>query len=156
MTGKVLGIYIATHNSEAMRSIDNAELEAGRGIIGDRYHSNSGTFSEKLKDLPDHELTLIESEEIDKFNQEQDLTLSYGDMRRNIITKDIRLNDLEGKEFEIGSIKCKGIRLCEPCSHLAKLVSSKVLPNMVGRSGLRAAILSSGNIKEEDEIKLVS
>ena len=135
-----------------MEYIRNAELISGQGIVGDRYCSGSGTFSKKLAGLPDKEVTLIEAEEIDRFNAQQGLSLNYGDMRRNVITRNVRLNELVGKEFQIGSVKLKGIRLCEPCAHLASLVTDKVLPAMVHRSGLRACILEDGFIREHDSI----
>lgn len=152
MKAKVEAIYIAREASGPMEYLHEASLVAGRGIEGDRYYTEQGTFSEKLKDEPDREVTLIEAEEIEKFNAEVGLSLNYGDMRRNIITRGIRLNDLVDKEFQVGKVKLRGIRLCEPCDHLAKLVDSRILPNMVHRSGLRACILNDGSLKSEDII----
>ena len=53
-----------------------------------------------------------------------------------------------GKEFTIGNVKLKGIRLCEPCPYLAETVNPLVIPNMVGVAGLRAQIITSGTIKK--------
>lgn len=152
MTGNIDAIYIAKTGGGSMEYLQEAELIAGEGIVGDRYYSKAGTFSKKLKDLPDREVTLIEAEEIDRFNAREGLSLNYGDMRRNIITRGIRLNDLVGREFQVGEVTLKGIRLCEPCAHLAKVVTPKVLPAMVGRAGLRACIVSGGIIKEHDQV----
>lgn len=152
MTAKVEAIYIARTAAGPMERIQQAGLVAGQGIEGDRYFSGTGTFSEKLDGEPDSEVTLIEVEEIDRFNALEGLSLNYGDMRRNIITRGIRLNDLVDRIFLIGPVKFRGIRLCEPCAHLAGLVNPKVLPGMVHRSGLRACILNSGTIMANDSI----
>lgn len=152
MKGTILNIYIAENASDEIKSINEALLIPGKGIEGDRYHNGKGTFSEKLKDNPAAELTLIEKEEIDKFNKEQNINLSYSDLRRNLVTEGIRLNDLVGKTFTIGKATLKGIRLCEPCSHLAETVNSLVIPHLVGRGGLRAQILSTNTIKVGAEI----
>ena len=137
-----------------MQAVDSADLEAGHGIVGDRYYGDTGTFSKKLKGLPDKELTLIESEHIDQFNKTHGFCLEYGAFRRNIITRGINLNDLIDREFNIGEIRLSGIRLCEPCAYLAGLLRPEVLSSMVHKAGLRAAILKSGRITRGDEITM--
>jgi hypothetical protein len=46
----------------------------------------------------------------------------------------------------------RGIRLCEPCGHLAQLAQAKVLPGLVHRGGLRAEILIGGTIRIGDSV----
>jgi MOSC domain-containing protein YiiM len=43
-------------------------------------------------------------------------------------------------------VRLRGIRLCEPCTHLQKLTGVKVLPGLVHRGGLRAEILRGGKM----------
>jgi MOSC domain-containing protein YiiM len=158
MNATVLNIYIAKNAGDKMIPLQQASLIPGRGIEGDRYYNEKGTFSEKLKDNPAAELTLIEKEEIDTFNDAQNLNIRDADFRRNIVTRGIKLNDLVDKTFSIGQVTLKGIRLCEPCSYLANTVNEQVLPHLTGRGGLRAQILSVGSIKVgeyiiDDQIK---
>ena len=150
MTQKVKEIYIAEKGSNPISQFC-AQVEAGKGLVGDRYYNGEGTFSEKLAGNRKSEVTFIASEEIDKFNLTQNETLAYGDVRRNIVTQGLRLKELIGKEFSIGSAKFIGIEHCEPCKHLAATVNQKVLPHLV-HTGLRAAILVSGEIRVGDEI----
>jgi len=150
MTGSVVAIYVAPGAKAGMVLSTVAELEVGRGIVGDRYYAQLGTFSKQSEIRPDQEITLIESEEIDSFNDRAGLSLDYGAVRRNIVTQGVRLNDLVGHRFVVGSVTLEGMRLCEPCAHLAALVSEKVLPGLVHRGGLRARVLSSGNVRPSD------
>ena len=152
MTGSVIAIYIAPAGNAAMESLTVAELETGCGIVGDRYHAQLGSFSKKNKVREDQEVTLIESEEIDRFNADNGLTLDYGAVRRNIVTQGVRLNALVGRQFRVGEVLLEGIRLCEPCAHLASVVSEMVLPGLVHRGGLRARILSAGTIQPSDVV----
>ncbi|KAF3984792.1 MAG: MOSC domain-containing protein [Methylococcales symbiont of Hymedesmia sp. n. MRB-2018] len=152
MSGKIKYIFIATSSGEPMQSLNVASIVSGKGIEGDRYYTGLGTFSEKLKGNPAVEISLIEIEEIDKFNSNHNQQLDYGDFRRNIVTEGIKLNNLVGKIFYIGNVKLKGIRLCEPCSHLAETVNQLVLPHLVGRGGLRAQIISTNKIKIGESI----
>ena len=137
-----------------MQSVLKVELIAGKGILGDRYFSSVGTFSAKLEDrkAADWEVTLIETEEVERFNAAHGSDFSYGDFRRNIATHGIRLNPLVGQQFYVGEALLEGIRLCEPCATLASIVTKSVLPDLVGRGGLRARILNSGEISVGDTI----
>lgn len=149
---RVVGIYRASAAGEPLQPLDEAELEAGRGLVGDRYYLQTGTFSQKLTGKPDREITLIEAEAIEAFNREFAFSFSHGDFRRNVVTEGVALNDLEGREFSVGAVRLKGIRLCEPCAYLAGLLTDQLLPAMVHKSGLRAQILQGGRIFPGDSI----
>jgi len=145
MSGKVMAIYIAEKGSVPV-SRDSVEVEAGRGVVGDRYYRGEGTFSAKLAGNRKSEITFIAAEEIDAFNASHEESLGYGDVRRNIVTRGVQLRDLIDREFTIGPARFLGIEHCEPCAHLAATVNSKVVPHLA-HTGLRAAIINSGTIE---------
>jgi hypothetical protein len=149
----VVGIYVAGTARAATTSLPAARLEAGRGIVGDRYHSGSGTFSPEEMD-PAHQLTLIAEEEILVFNEVTGQSLDPGAFRRNVVTRGVDLNALVGVRFKLGEMVITGVRLCEPCSHLAGLVNPEVLKRMVHRAGLRAEIVTGGVLRPGDPIEI--
>ncbi len=55
--------------------------------------------------------------------------------------------------ISVGEVTLRGIRLNEPCNHLASLTDDKVKPGLVHRGGLRAQILSEGVIRPGDTIQ---
>ena len=65
------------------------------------------------------------SENIDYYNIKYGLNIPYIDFRRNIITKEIDLNNLIGKKFFIGKAEVEGIDLCRPCRHLTEMLNEK-------------------------------
>ena len=152
MEGIIETILISGSAGGEVISQSSVELEIGRGIVGDRYHLSKGTYSKKLEKTHDFEITLIEREEIDVFNQATGLNYDAGAFRRNLVTRGIRLNDLVGKEFSIGDVKFRGIRLCEPCAYLSDLLGPEFLSLMVHKAGLRAQILVNGSIEVSDSI----
>ena len=154
INGAVIGLYVAERAGAPLRSLDQAELVAGRGVVGDRYFSGAGKFSPAQPD-PDHELTLIEIEEIDRFNAATGLALAPGAFRRNVITQGVALNALVGVDFSLGALVVRGVRLCEPCAYLADLVDREVLPRMVHKAGLRAGIVRGGALHVGDAIGVV-
>jgi MOSC domain-containing protein YiiM len=148
--GKVISINIADAAEAPMQSVNEARAIPGRGLEGDRYFNGTGTFS---KPSPDRELTLIEAEAVEAMKRELDVDYGLGDSRRNIVTRGAPLNHLVGKEFWIGEVKARGLRLCEPCKHLQRLSHEKVLPGLVHRGGLRAQILSEGTIRVGEVVR---
>jgi MOSC domain-containing protein YiiM len=130
-----------------MRAVDAVQALPGVGLTGDRYAKQQGTF---FKPLPDFELTLIESEALEALKREYDVELSPSDSRRNVVTRGVALNHLVGKEFKIGEVKIRGIRLCEPCSHLEALTGRSLIKGLCHRGGLRAQILNAGMIRVGD------
>jgi MOSC domain-containing protein YiiM len=111
-----------------------------------------GTF---YKPKPDFELTLIEAEAIEALRRDYQVELSVGDARRNIVTRDVPLNHLVDKEFCVGEVRIRGIRLCEPCDHLQKLTGKPVIKGLMHRGGLRAQILTQGTIRVGDAVTVI-
>lgn len=149
--GIVLGIYIADHAGGPMRSVDEAQVVCGQGIVGDRYFAGAGKFSPAVQDAA-HEITLVEVEQVTHFNSAYGTTIRPEDLRRNLVTKGIGLNELVGSEFTVGSVVLKGIRLCEPCEYLAGLTHTDVLTGLLHRAGLRAGIVQGGIVRVRDTV----
>ncbi len=134
-----------------MESRDQVRAVPGQGLEGDRYFAGEGTFSPRPQ-KPDFELTLIEKEQIEAFARESRLPFTSWHARRNLVTEGVALNELAGKEFVIGEVRVRGVRLCEPCTHLAKITFAETLQGLVHKAGLRAQILTEGMIRVGDVI----
>jgi MOSC domain-containing protein YiiM len=124
--------------------VDQVEAVAGQGLVGDRYYLKEGTFS---KPGADREVTLIESEALEALARECQITLPPEQARRNLVTRDVPLNHLVGREFLVGDVLLKGIRLCEPCGHLEKLTVTGIEDGLHHRGGLRAQIVRGGALR---------
>jgi MOSC domain-containing protein YiiM len=149
--GNVVSIHIAPRTSAPTQTVDEVIAVPGKGLEGDRYYSEQGRFSNKPG--VDRQVTLIESEAIEALQREGGIFLRPGDARRNLVRRGVPLNHLVDKSFKVGEVTLRGIRLCEPCEHLASLTETKVLPALIHRGGLRAEILSGGSIRIGDEVE---
>jgi MOSC domain-containing protein YiiM len=147
--GTVEAIYISGTAAAPTKALDAVLAIPGIGLEGDRYALKLGTF---YKPLPDYELTLIEAEAVEAMRRDYGVELAAGDARRNIVTRGVALNHLVGKEFTVGDVRIRGIRLCEPCDHLERLTGKPVLKGLLHRGGLRAQILTEGTIHAGDEV----
>ena len=147
---KIIEIGITKKNNQKLKieKVNNVEVVAGKGIKGDRnYHD----YNEARK-----QITLIESESIDYYNQKFNTNFSYLELRRNLITKNIQLNELVGKKLSIGQIDIQVHDLCRPCNYLQEILGKdNIIKEFLNRGGLRCEILVSGNIKVGDEIKVL-
>jgi MOSC domain len=151
--GEVTGIYITHAKTAPMRSVQAATAIPHKGLEGDRYAIGAGTFTPHSDRLRGYDLTLIESEVLDALRLPDGARLTPDESRRNIVTTGIDLNALVGREFRIGSVRAFGQRLCEPCVHLQQLTRPGVVAALAHRGGLRADVLSGGDIKIGDRVQ---
>jgi MOSC domain-containing protein YiiM len=148
--GRIVSINIARSAGDPMISVEEAHAVPGGGLEGDRYFSKQGTYSNNPG--TGREITLIETEAVEALKGEDSIIISPGDSRRNLVTRGVPLNHLVGKEFNVGEVRLRGVRLCEPCQHLAQLTQPGVLPGLIHRGGLRAEILNEGTIRVGDGV----
>ena len=151
--GTVEAIVVAPEAETSMVEIDRAVARADRGLEGDRYFNQRGTFSNAHG--RGHDLTLIEAEVLDSLALPAG-RLAPAEARRNLVTRGVDLNALVGKHFRVGGVECFGQRLCEPCAHLERLTAAAgktgTLRALIHKGGLRADVLSDGEIRVGDEI----
>jgi MOSC domain-containing protein YiiM len=149
----IKAIFTASENLGGQRQVPAIDLVAGKGIKGDRNFDRS--------QWPGQNITFIELEEINAFNQRFSQQISLSDTRRNVITEGVRLNDLVGQIFRIGDVSFKGVELCEPCSTLGALLQNDslskkaVVKAFTHKAGLRADVLSDGQMSVGMQIEPV-
>ena len=149
--GSVVSIQIAPDAKGAMENLQEVQAVEGRGLEGDRYCNEVGSYSHNPG--PDREVTLIEIEAVEAMERDYGASLDSRDSRRNVTTRGVPLNHLVQREFTVGPVKLRGLRLCEPCANLARLTGKDVLRGLVHRGGLRAQVLTGGTIRVGDAVE---
>ena len=143
----VIEIAICKNPKERMKKVNSVMAVANKGIVDDRHFKDN---NEKK-----NQITLIEIENINYYNKITQTSILPINFRRNIITKDIRLNDLVGVIFFIGNAKVKGHDLCRPCKSLEKSLNQKnFVKEFLRKGGLRCEILTGGKISVGDQIEI--
>ena len=143
---KVFDIAISQNSKGKMKSVDNVKAVAGRGIVNDRHYKENNSNR--------CQITLIEVENINYYNQKSAKSFLAKDFRRNIITEGVKLNQLIDKEFFIGEVKVKAHDLCRPCKYLQETLNQKnIIKEFLHKGGLRCEILIDGKILVGDKIK---
>jgi MOSC domain-containing protein YiiM len=149
--GVVEAIFVGTKKGEPMQSVGAIHAEAGRGLEGDRYRRASE--GAQTPEGFDREITLIEAEAVEAVNRDG-LEFDASESRRNVVTRGVALNHLVGREFRLGGVTLRGMRLCEPCSHLEKMTRPGVLAAFAHRGGLRAQIVDGGELRVGDAFEV--
>ncbi len=115
------------------------ECVAGRGIRGDRYFD--------FKDDYKGQITFFSAEVFDELRgclELQDCSPAL--VRRNVITSDVDLNELIGCDFEVQGVNFHGVEECRPCYWMDRAIASGAEAFLKGRGGLRARILTDGEL----------
>ena len=137
-----------------MLTVAEARAVPGRGLEGDRYFARAGTYSNVPE--PGRDVTLVEIEALETLEQTCGVALPPAETRRNIATRGVPLNELVGRQFQIGDVTLAGVELCEPCAHMAQVVGkdamTRVLRSLVHHGGLRADVVSEGVIHVGDTV----
>jgi MOSC domain-containing protein YiiM len=146
--GRVELIFLAAISGGEPVPVEAVEAHAGRGLDGDRNFTPPDRWIGT-----GNALTLIESEAIEAVLAEHEIDLRDGRSRRQLVTRGVRLNELVGKEFRVGPVRCRGIELCEPCLDLQRwLGNPNTIKALVHRGGLRADILEGGTVSVGDAV----
>lgn len=150
-------IYVCPNAGLPMERCEKVKVLAGIGIEGDRYALRLGAFSKsnppKIRDI-----TLITKMGIDTANHYLKLNnlvqFDISETRRSIVIENLlpaELNALVGKVFFLGSLKFKGVELCDPCERPSKLANKKsFLKAYENNGGIRVQVLENGEITVGD------
>jgi MOSC domain-containing protein YiiM len=150
---KIIHIFISPeHNyfghhgkpsgSAPLAALDEAELVAGKGIVGDRFFG--------WKDDYPGQVTFFSLE----VHQEVCAELGVSDRgpevyRRNLVVTGADLNALIGSEFEVQGVRFQGMAEAKPCYWMDEAVAPGAEEALKGRGGLRAKVLSHGTLRRE-------
>ncbi len=149
--GEIVSLFISPRSAGPMVSVSQVRAFADRGLEGDRFFRDSWNAANR----PDKAVSLIEEETLQVAAEELGVEKLAEKCRRNIVTRGVPLIDLLNREFTIGDVRFRGIRLFEPCGHVEQVSGTPgVFRALEHRSGLKAAILSDGIIQVGDFVAL--
>jgi MOSC domain-containing protein YiiM len=139
----VTGIHVAKGRRLPMRAVDLVTAEAGRGLVGDRYHgSKHRHVSVQAAEA------LAEASEVFGRPVPAELT------RRNLTISGAEVPTAPGTRLRIGPVLLEVVRVAAPC----KLLDDTLGPGAQGalrrRAGTIFRVLESGVIALESPVTL--
>jgi len=143
-TVEAIHVHPAGPRDAAMVELDEAVLETGTGIVGDRYAGLG---------IPGTHITFIAAEGIEGMVARTGIPLTAAESRRNVLTRGVDVNALVGRRFRVGEAICLGVKPCTPCDHLESVTRPGVRSGLSGAGGLRADVLVGAVIRAGDAIE---
>jgi hypothetical protein len=145
--GRVEWIGLRPARRTKPRSVEEAEIRVGEGLIGDRF---SGVPASK------RQVTLIQAEHLVAVGAmlgrgplEPELT------RRNVVVAGINLLALRRSKFRLGTALLQGTGPCAPCSRMEEHFGAGGYNAMRGHGGITARVLEPGVVRLGDTVVLV-
>ncbi len=141
--GAVVWLGLRPARREPMIVFDALELEAGRGVKGDRYSRKDGG----------RQVTLIAAESLAAIaahvgRDEVDPT----ELRRNIVVAGINLLALKERRFRIGAAVLETSGECHPCSRMEETLGVGGYNAVRGLGGLTARVIEGARVRIGDPV----
>ncbi len=150
---KLRHIIIGKEAKQPLSYVTHATLEAGRGIVGDRYYYGVGTFNKPQLSQQVREVTIMPFETLAECNSRLGSNLDFLDLRRNLIIEDFDYDLLKGRTFTIGTAQLRIVRTCPPCRYLSRLLGEDMMQGLKYIGGYRATIVQSGIVRVGDSVQ---
>jgi MOSC domain-containing protein YiiM len=139
----IAAIHVAKATRLPMRSVEAVEAEAGRGIVGDRYH---GTRHRHV--TVQSATALAESAEV--FGRDIPAALT----RRNLTVSEGVVPRDPGARIRIGDVLLEVVRVAAPCKLLDDTIGAGAQEALRRRGGSVCRVLESGTIQLGDPVDL--
>ena len=139
---KVLAIHIAKARRLPTRTVESVVAEAGKGLVGDRYHGARHLH-----------VTIQSQEQLDRAADDLDYAFDAGATRRNITVDEGEIPTKPGTRVRIGDVELEVVRLSAPCRLLDDWIGRGAMTAMHRRGGAVCRLLGSGTISVGDPVE---
>lgn len=140
---RVVAIHVAKASRLPMRAVGQVEVEAGRGLVGDRYH---GTRHRHV--------TVQATGEIAEAARRHGGPIAPGATRRNLTIESELVPRTPGHRWRVGAIELEVVRDAAPCKLLEDALGRDARLALSRRAGVVCRVLSSGTLRVGDPVDL--
>jgi MOSC domain-containing protein YiiM len=139
----LLSIHVAKATRLPMRAVERVTVEAGRGIVGDRYHGTRHRHVTVQSATALTEAAGILGAEVPAGLTRRNLTLSDG-----IVPRD------PGDLIRVGAVLLEVVRVAAPCKLLDDTIGTGAQAALRRRGGSVCRVLQGGDLVVGDEVCL--
>jgi MOSC domain-containing protein YiiM len=139
----IAAIHVAKATRLPMRSVEAVEAEAGRGIVGDRYHGTRHRHVTVQSATALAESAEVLGRDIPAALTRRNLTVSEG-----VVPRD------PGARIRIGDVLLEVVRVAAPCKLLDDTIGAGAQEALRRRCGSVCRVLESGTIQLGDPVDL--
>jgi MOSC domain-containing protein YiiM len=142
--GRVTWLGLRPERRADMIVVQAADLEQGRGVVGDRYQRLDGG----------RQVTLIGEENLRSIADflGQDSPVGAELVRRNIVVAGVNLLALKEQRFRVGEALLETSGECHPCSRMEEVLGVGGYNAMRGQGGITAKVIEGGRVAIGDPV----
>ena len=138
---RLSSIHVAKGTRLPMRSVEAAEVEAGRGIVGDRYHGTRHRHVSVQSAESLAEAAAAYGAEVPAALTRRNLTLDEGEVPRE-----------PGARIRVGPVLLEVVRVAAPCKLLDDTIGRGAQEALRRRGGSIFRVIEGGTIHVGDEV----
>lgn len=141
---RLVAIHVAKASRLPMRAVDAVEAEAGRGLVGDRYHGTR------------HRHVTVQSlEELAEAADRHGAPIDPGATRRNLTLSSGRLPRRAGARLRVGDALLEVVRDAAPCKLLEDALGRDARLALSRRAGVVCRLLEGGRLRVGDAVEIL-
>ena len=142
---RVVAIHVAKATRLPMHAVDAVGVEAGRGLVGDRYH---GTRHRHV--------TIQATGELAEASRRHGAAIDPGSTRRNVTIEAEAVPRKPVTRFRVGEIDVEVVRDAAPCKLLEDALGWDARLALSRRAGVVCRVRSSGTLRVGDPVAFAS
>jgi MOSC domain-containing protein YiiM len=136
-------IHVAKATRLPMREVGSAVVEAGKGIVGDRYHGTKHRH-----------VTVQSAESLAEAVAEYGAPIPASSTRRNLTVEGGVVPREPGALVRVGPVLLEVVRVAAPCKLLDDTIGPHAQEALRRRAGSVCRVLEGGTIRVGDEVVL--
>ena len=141
---KIVAIHVAPGRRLRVRALEAVDAEAGKGLVGDRYHGTR------------HRHVTIQSQEVlDHAADDLGYRFDPGATRRNLTVDAGEIPTKPGTRLAVGDVELEVVRVSAPCRLLDDGIGPGAAAALRRRAGSTCRLLTSGTIAIGDTVELL-
>jgi MOSC domain-containing protein YiiM len=140
--GKLVGIWLKPAHGVAMRAVEQAEAEAGAGLVGSADRGG------------DRQVTLLDHAAWKRATAELGEEVDPAQRRANLLVEGLALEATPGRQLRVGPCLCEITEETEPC-HLMDAVREglRVALQPEARGGVCVRVITGGTLRLGDPVR---
>ena len=142
-TPTVVGIHVAPAARLAMRSVPDVVAEAGRGLVGDRYHGTRHRHVSVQSATALAEASSVLGSPVSADATRRNLTISHGEVPT-----------APGTRLRVGPVVLEVVRVAAPCRLLDDAIGDGARHALRRRAGSICRVIVGGRIHQGDRVEL--
>lgn len=138
---RVVAIHIAPGRRLPVKSVDEVVAEAGKGLVGDRYHG-----------AKHRHVTVQSASQLAEAAERLGRDVPFGGTRRNVTVSHGEVPTTPGARLRIGAVLLEVVRVAAPCRLLDDDLGPGAAEALRRRAGTCFRVLEGGVIRVGDPV----